>query len=109
MSARKSASISHDHGSSLHDPGVKDEIRKRINRVEGQLAAIGRMVDEEVYCIDILQQIAAVRGALKMVGTKLLESHVDHCVYDAIASGSEAERREKVDELVSVFERAIRS
>jgi len=98
-----------DHGSSLHDPIVKEDIGRRLRRVEGQLKAIGRMVEEEVYCIDVLQQIAAVRGALKKIGTRLLESHVDHCVYDAIASGTETERRRKVDELVAVFEKAMRS
>ncbi len=98
-----------DHGSSLHDPAVKEDIGRRLRRVEGQLNAIGRMVEEEIYCIDVLQQIAAVRGALKKIGTRLLESHVDHCVYDAIASGSETERRQKVDELIVVFEKAMRS
>ena len=94
--------------SSLHHPEVKGEIRRRMNRVAGQMAAIQRMVEEEVYCIDILQQISAVRGALRTVATRLLEAHVGHCVYDAVASGSESERREKVDELLEVFRRSIK-
>ena len=99
------------HGSepsSLHHPQVKEDIRRRMNRVAGQMAAIQRMVEDEVYCIDILQQISAVRGALRTVATRLLEAHVDHCVYDAVASGSEKERREKVDELLEVFRRSIK-
>lgn len=95
--------------SSLHSPAVKEDIRKRINRLGGQLAGIQRMVEEEAYCVDILQQIAAVRGALGKVAARLLESHVNHCVYSAFTSGSEGERKDKIDELISVFERSIKS
>lgn len=95
--------------SSLHSPAVKEEIHKRINRLGGQLSAIQRMVEEEAYCVDILQQIAAVRGALGKVAARLLEAHVNHCVYSAFTSGSEGERKDKIDELISVFERSIKS
>ncbi len=88
---------------------MKEDVRKRMNRIMGQMAGIQRMVEEEVYCIDILQQIAAVRGALNMVGTRLMEAHINHCVYDAIASGSEKERREKVEELVTAFEKSMKA
>jgi DNA-binding FrmR family transcriptional regulator len=104
----KSSNGAQSAHSSLHDPGVKREIQRRMNRVAGQMAAIQRMVEEEIYCIDILQQISAVRGALRTVATRLLEAHVDHCVYDAVASGTEKERRTKVDELLEVFRRSIR-
>jgi DNA-binding FrmR family transcriptional regulator len=67
------------------------------------------MVEEEEYCVDILQQIAAVRGALGKVASRLLEAHVNHCVYQAFTTGSERERLEKIDELVSVFEKSMRS
>ncbi|MCK4771271.1 MAG: metal-sensitive transcriptional regulator [Candidatus Latescibacteria bacterium] len=95
--------------SSLHSPAVKDEVRKRLNRLTGQIAGIHRMVEEEEYCVDILQQIAAVRGALGKVASRLLEAHVNHCVYQAFTTGSERERLEKIDELVSVFEKSMRS
>lgn len=95
--------------SSLHSPAVKDEVRKRLNRLTGQIAGIQRMVEEEEYCVDILQQIAAVRGALSKVASRLLEAHVNHCVYQAFTTGSERERLEKIDELVSVFEKSMRS
>jgi len=93
----------------LHSPAVKDELSKRLNRLKGQLAGIQRMVEEEKYCVDVLQQIAAVRGALGKVASKLLEAHVKHCVYQAFTTGSDNERLEKIDELVSVFEKSMKS
>ncbi len=94
---------------SLHTPAVKEEIRRRLARLSGQLAGIQRMVEEEVYCVDVLQQISAVRGALGKVAARLLEAHVNHCVYAAFTGGSEADRAEKIGELVSVFERSLKS
>ena len=96
------------HDSSLHSPQVKQDVRRRISRLVGQLNAIQRMVDEEAYCVDVLQQIAAVQGALRKVASRLLEAHVSHCVVEAVTSGSDAERRTKIDELVSVFEKSIK-
>ncbi len=93
----------------LHSPAVKDELSKRLNRLKGQLEGIHRMVEEEAYCVDVLQQIAAVRGALGKVASKLLESHVNHCVYQAFTTGSDNERLEKIDELVSLFEKSMKS
>ena len=94
---------------SLHSPAVKDDLSKRLNRLKGQLEGIQRMVDEEAYCVDVLQQIAAVRGALGKVASKLLEAHVNHCVFKAFTTGSDNERLEKIDELVSVFEKSMKS
>ena len=99
----------HGGGSSLHTPEVKEEIRRRINRLSGQIQAIQRMVEEESYCVDVLQQIAAARGALKKIGSRLLEAHIRHCVLGAARSGSDAERRSKIDELVAVFERSMQA
>ncbi len=110
------ASNGTDHGqvdseavSSLTSPEVKEDIRRRMNRLTGQVAGIQRMVEEENYCIDIIQQIAAVRGALGKVAGRLLEAHVNHCVYAAFESGSPGDQREKIDELVTVFERSLKS
>lgn len=94
--------------SSLHDPAVKADIRRRMNRLQGQMNGIQRMVDEEVYCVDVLQQIAAVQGALKKVASRLLESHVNHCVADAMTTGSADDRETKIDELVALFEKNMR-
>jgi DNA-binding FrmR family transcriptional regulator len=87
---------------------LKTSVRKRLNRIEGQVRGLSRMVDEDRYCIDIITQIAAVRAALGRVEEELLRDHVGHCVEHAIASGDKADQRRKVAELVAVFGRAQR-
>ena len=74
----------------------KDALLKRLSRIEGQVRGIGRMVDEERYCIEILDQIAAARTALEHVGLKLLEDHARHCLQKG---------RADVDELMAAVER----
>lgn len=81
---------------------------KRLNRIEGQVRGLGRMVEEGRYCIDIVTQIAAVRAALRRVEEDVLRDHVSHCVAHAMASGDEAEQRQKIDELMNVIARSAR-
>ena len=87
----------------------KDQIVKRLHRIEGQVRGIERMVDEDRYCIDILTQIAAVETALEHVGAKLLEDHVTHCVRDAIASGDRAAADAKTAELLTAVQRFVKT
>jgi len=87
---------------------LKTSVRKRLNRIEGQVRGLSRMVDEDRYCIDIITQIGAVRAALARVEEELLRDHVGHCVEHAIASGDKADQRRKVAELMEVFGRAQR-
>ena len=84
---------------------TRDQARRRLRKIAGQAAALERMVDEDRYCVDILMQIAAVRGALDKVGKLLLEGHVETCVTHAIESGRPKEREEKLAELIEVFSR----
>lgn len=84
---------------------TQDQARRRIRKIAGQVAAVERMVDENRYCVDVLLQIAAVRGALDKVGKLLLEGHVQTCVTDAIRSGRAKDRDEKLSELIEVFSR----
>jgi DNA-binding FrmR family transcriptional regulator len=65
----------------------KKGIQARLNRLEGQVRGIHRMVDEERYCIDILTQVNAVKAALDRVAVSLLDDHVRHCVTDAVREG----------------------
>jgi DNA-binding FrmR family transcriptional regulator len=81
---------------------------KRLNRIEGQVRGLARMVEEDRYCIDIVTQIAAVRAALRRVEEAVLRDHVDHCVRHAIASGDKAEQEQKVAELMEVLVRSER-
>ncbi|MDQ2622565.1 MAG: metal-sensitive transcriptional regulator [Actinomycetota bacterium] len=67
------------------------KIKARVNRIAGQVAGIQRMVDEGRYCVDILNQIAAVRSALDTLGIELLTRHLDSCVLGH-GSGSEHAR-----------------
>jgi DNA-binding FrmR family transcriptional regulator len=87
---------------------AKASTLKRLARVEGQVRGLGRMVEEDRYCIDIVTQIAAVRAALKRIEEEVLKDHVAHCVEHAIASGDPADQRRKIEELMEVFRRAER-
>lgn len=75
----------------------------RLSRIEGQVRGIGRMVEEDRYCLDIVMQIAAARAGLKRVADELLKDHVAHCVEHAIASGDAKEQRKKVAELLELL------
>jgi DNA-binding FrmR family transcriptional regulator len=81
---------------------------KRLNRIEGQVRGLGRMVEDERYCIDIVTQIAAVRAALRRAEEEILRDHVAHCVEHAISSGDRADQRKKIAELMDVMGRASR-
>jgi DNA-binding FrmR family transcriptional regulator len=81
---------------------------KRLNRIEGQVRGLARMVEEDRYCIDIVTQIAAVRAALRRAEEEILRDHVAHCVEHAITSGDKADQRRKVAELMDVMGRVGR-
>jgi DNA-binding FrmR family transcriptional regulator len=83
----------------------KDQLLKRLARIEGQVRGIARMVDEDRYCIDILTQLGAVDTALEAVAIKVLEEHVQHCVAGALASGDPKEANEKSRELLEAVQR----
>jgi DNA-binding FrmR family transcriptional regulator len=92
------------HGYTHH----KDDVLKRLRRIEGQTRGLQRMVEEDKYCIDVLTQVAAVTKALQAVSLSLLEDHMNHCVVDAARAG-EQEGREKVTEAVAAITRLVRS
>lgn len=68
-----------------------DNLHRRLAKIQGQVKAINRMVDEDVPCEDILSQISAAKSALNKCGQVILEGHINHCVRDAVAQGDEAE------------------
>lgn len=82
----------------------KAALIKRLNRIEGQVRGINRMIEEDRYCIDVLTQVAAAKSALDGLAMQLLESHVDGCVRTAITSG---EGQESIEELMTVIKRMI--
>ena len=67
--------------------GNKASLGKRLNRIEGQVRGIGRMIDEDRYCIDVLTQVSAVQSALDALALQLLEHHLHGCVQHAVKSG----------------------
>ena len=77
---------------------------KRLNRIAGQVRGVAQMIEDDRYCIDILHQIAAIRSALAKVESQVLKDHAACCVAEAIASGDEAEQKQKFSELVDLLE-----
>ena len=80
----------------------KKDLQDRLRRIEGQVRGIQRMVDADVYCIDVLTQLNSISAALKAVGLGLLDGHVRTCVRESIERG---EGEGKVEELVSAVAR----
>ncbi len=87
---------------------AKASVLKRLNRVEGQVRGLSRMVEQDRYCIDIVTQISAARAALRRAEDEIMRDHVASCVEGAIESGNKTEQRRKVAELIEVFARAER-
>ena len=82
----------------------KPDLKKRLNRVSGQIGGIGKMIDEDKYCIDILTQISAVRSALDKVALELVADHTKHCM----AENDAALKAKKADELTAAIGRLIK-
>lgn len=77
----------------------------RLNRIAGQVRGVAQMIEDDRYCIDILNQIAAIKSALGKVESEVLKDHAACCVNEAIASGNVAEQRAKFEELVELLEK----
>ncbi|HVK76021.1 MAG TPA: metal-sensitive transcriptional regulator [Kofleriaceae bacterium] len=90
----------HAHGV---DPAIKQKNLARLRRIEGQVRGLARMVEDDRYCIDILDQVAAVQKALRAVSAELVKNHLHHCVRHALAGDGDADAT--VDELVAVLTR----
>lgn len=87
-----------------HDP----KLIQRLSRIQGQVAGIARMIEDDRYCIDILTQVQAIKAALRKVEEELLKSHSNHCVTAAIKSGDTKQARAKFEELVELFSKTSR-
>lgn len=75
-------------------------LAKRLNRIEGQIRGIARMIEDDRYCVDILTQVSAVQSALDALARKLLEHHLHGCVAQAVTSGDGARA---IDEALAVI------
>ena len=85
---------------------TKDQLHKRLRRIEGQVRGIQKMVDEDRYCIDILQQMSAVQAAMDKVALGLLDDHVKHCM--AEGADDEKRRQEMSEEMMGAVGRLVR-
>lgn len=89
---------------SHHPASVKRDLTNRLNRVEGQIRGIKGMVDKDIYCDDIITQLAATQSALNSVTKVLLEGHLKGCVKDRLENGEE----EVLDELLVTIQKMMR-
>jgi len=87
----------------------KNDIQKRLRRIEGQVRGLQRMVDNDEYCIDILTQVSAATKALQSVALALLDEHLRHCVTDATRSGDDEESERIITEASQAIERLVKS
>ncbi len=87
-----------------HSEEFKKDLISRLNRIEGQIRGIKKMIEENVYCDDILNQITGIRSALAGVQEKLLTGHIKTCVFDQIKEG----KIEVVEELTETIRRMLR-
>ena len=86
------------------DDHTRADVLKRLAYIEGHLAGVRRMIEQDTYCVDVLKQMYAVRRAIEKTETKMLQGHVHHCVVDGIKNGDE----HVLDELVELYEIANR-
>jgi DNA-binding FrmR family transcriptional regulator len=86
------------------DESQQQSLITRLNRIEGQIRGIRRMVQEPRLCVDILQQLAAAEAALNRISLAVLRYHVEQCVPEGIERG-EPERSKRLTELLDIFDR----
>ena len=89
------------------NPSHKDNV-VALRRIEGQVRGVQRMIEDRKYCIDILNQIHAIKGALGRVEEKILEKHFQHCVTEAIKGTFEKEKQQKLDEILKLIHQTRR-
>jgi DNA-binding FrmR family transcriptional regulator len=82
----------------------KHEIKK-LNRVAGQIEGIRKMIEADRNCTDIITQLRAARAAIRTLEANILETHLQHCITDAMLSGNRKKATEKIDELKDLFKR----
>jgi len=77
----------------------------RLDKIEGQIRGIKKMIEEKRYCVDILTQLSAVAGAIKKVEVNILTRHLKGCVYQSFSKGDRKDREEKIEEIITLLEK----
>lgn len=93
-----------DKNRTWHDENTAKELTVRLNRIEGQVRGIKRMIEEGVYCDDVLNQITSAQSALYGVAKLLLQKHMQACVKEQLASGND----QVIDEVLNTIFRMMR-
>lgn len=88
--------------STMMYPDHQDQI-KRLNKIEGQIKGIRKMIEDRRYCIDIVSQVKAVQSALHKVELGVLESHIQHCLKEAVDSKNSSEVNKKIEEIMTLI------
>jgi len=86
----------------MNNPSHEDNL-VALRRIEGQVRGVQRMIETNQYCIDILNQIYAIKGALRKVEEKILQKHFQHCVTEVVKGNSEKEKQQKLDEILRLI------
>ncbi|SFS43722.1 metal-sensitive transcriptional regulator [Marininema halotolerans] len=89
---------------SHHSEKMKSNLTARLNRIEGQIRGVRRLIDQDTYCDDVLTQIAAAQSALNSVSRLLLEGHMKQCVVERVREGDD----EVIDELLVTIQRLMK-
>lgn len=95
----------HERHAATIDPAAKARALQGLRRIEGQVRGLQGMVEDERYCADVLTQISAVHEALRRVGKLLMRNHLEHCVTDALRSGSDSAAADAYDEVLDLMYR----
>ncbi len=82
---------------------TKTAALQRLARIEGQVRGVAKMIEDDRYCIDVVRQVQAIKGALAGLEGDVLDDHLDTCVETALKGDDLSERREKVEELVAIL------
>ena len=85
-----------------------DEAMHRLKNVEGHVRGIQKMLEEDKYCIDVIQQIHAAQSALNKVSTMILEGHLNSCLITAVRGDDPEDRERVLQEIANVFEAATK-
>jgi DNA-binding FrmR family transcriptional regulator len=101
--AAKESAAANVRKASAVDPQIKTSNGNRLRRIEGQVRGIQRMVEEDRYCAEILDQIASVQEALRGVQRGLMRNHLEHCATKAIREGSPDQVKAMYDELIGLI------
>ncbi|RMH64944.1 MAG: metal-sensitive transcriptional regulator [Bacteroidetes bacterium] len=90
------------------DDQQRDAVLKRLRRIEGQIRGLQRMVEEDRYCGDVLNQISSVQQALRSVGKVITRTHLETCVTDALRSGDPEAARRTYDEIMDLLYKQLK-